>query len=268
VAFVFLLSDYLNRSRQDNKWAVFVMPIMFLGVLLSTSRAALLAMIVMSIVLIGKGLSSRKSGKRAYTIITVTLVCIFLSIFLFQILTTLIGIKSDFMTTVTSRLIDEPIAMFNKMMGNRYDAAKMDSMEWREEASSLAFKYFMNMSSIEQILGIGYYGFLIRDIGQGLDAHNGLLLLLIETGVIGFIFYYSLIFTLWMRVRSLRLSSAAFSCIVYIILYVTSHNKEATGFLAFLIIGSLIAELRYKGDLLAEGIEEEEEEMPALAGTS
>ena len=41
------------------------MPLMFLGVLLSTSRGALVAMIIMTVFLLGKGLASKTKGKRA-----------------------------------------------------------------------------------------------------------------------------------------------------------------------------------------------------------
>src|SRR5437868_1966615 len=45
--FVFLLSDYLT-SKTANKYTLWFMPPMFLGVLLSTSRGALVAMIIMT----------------------------------------------------------------------------------------------------------------------------------------------------------------------------------------------------------------------------
>ena len=73
--------------------------------------------------------------------------------------------------------------MINKMMGNSYKAESMETVEWREEASNLAYNYYMNLPSNNQAMGIGYGGFLARDIGHGFDAHNGILLLLIETGI-------------------------------------------------------------------------------------
>ena len=66
-AFVFLLSDYLTESK-TNKMSLLLMPMQFMGVLLSTSRGALLAMIVVTIVLIGKALMSKTHGKRASTL--------------------------------------------------------------------------------------------------------------------------------------------------------------------------------------------------------
>jgi hypothetical protein len=255
-AFVFLLSDYLTESK-TNKMSLLLMPMQFMGVLLSTSRGALLAMIVVTIVLIGKALMSKTHGKRASTLITITVVCLLLAIFILPIATSVLGISNDFLTTITGRLIDEPLAMINKALGNDFNANNLDSMEWREEASSLAYNYYMSLPSTDQMIGIGYGGFLARDIGSGYDAHNGLLLLLIETGVIGFLIYFSLIFSFWTKVRKLKLSSPAFISIVFIIIYVTSHNKEITSFFAFLIMGSLIAQIRYVS-MPREEVSEEE----------
>jgi hypothetical protein len=202
-------------------------------------------MIIMTVFLIGKALTTQNKGKKAYTIITITLVCIILATFILQIATSVLGIQSEFMETLTTRLVDEPLAMINKMMGNEYKMEAMETVEWREEASNLAYNYYMNLDPLDQAMGIGYGGFMARDIGSGFDAHNGLLLLVIETGFVGFILYFSLIFSFWMKVKKLKISSPAFSAIIFIILYVTSHNKEITSFFAFLIMGSLIAEIRY-----------------------
>jgi len=256
-SFVFLLSDYLT-SRTANKYSLWFMPPMFLGVLLSTSRGSLVAMVIMTVFLLGKGLMSRTKGKRASRILSITVVCVVLAIFILPIATNVLGIKSEFMETLTTRLVDEPLAMINKMMGNNYKAESMETVEWREEASNLAYKYYTNLPSNDQALGIGYNGFLARDIGHGFDAHNGILLLLIETGFIGFIIYFGLVLSFWSKVRSLKLSSPAFNSIVFIILYVTSHNKEITSFFAFSIMGSLIAEIKYASEPREEIIEEDQ----------
>jgi hypothetical protein len=60
-----------------------------------------------------------------------------------------------------------------------------------------------------------------------------------------------------MKVKKLNLSSPAFISIVFIIIYVTSHNKEITSFFAFLIMGSLIAQIRY-ASMPREEVSEEE----------
>ena len=261
-SFVFLLSDYLS-SRTANKYTLWLMPLMFLGVLLSTSRGALVAMIILTVFLLGKGLASKARGKRATRILSITVICIVLAIFILPIATNVLGIKSEFLETLTTRLVDEPLAMINKMMGNSYKTESMETVEWREEASNLAYNYYMNLPTDNQVMGIGYGGFLDRDIGHGFDAHNGILLLLIETGIIGFVIYFSMIVSFWSKVRRLKLSSPAFNSIVFIILYVTSHNKEITSFFAFLIMGSLIAEIKHASEPSEEV--SEEGQLAALA---
>jgi O-antigen ligase len=263
-SFVFLLSDYLTRpsSGKLNLWLI---PLMFLGVLLSTSRGALVAMIIMTVILIGKALVSQNKGKRAYTLITITVVCLILSLFVMQIATSVLGISSEFLDTITVRLVDEPLAMINKMMGNSYSVDSMETVEWREEASNMAYNYYMNLPSSDQAIGIGYGGFLARDIGHGYDAHNGVLLILIETGAIGTLIYVTMILSFWAKVSKFKLSSPALVSIVFIILFVTSHNKEITTFFAFLIMGSLIGEIKYASLAQEEVSEEEQQQDAALA---
>ena len=255
--FVFLLSDYLT-SKTANKYTLWLMPPMFLGVLLSTSRGALVAMIILTVFLLGKGLMSKIKGKRASRILSITVLCIVLAIFILPIATNILGIKSEFLQTLTTRLVDEPLAMVNKMMGNSYKAESMETVEWREEASNLAYNYYTNLPSNDQALGIGYGGFLARDVGHGYDAHNGILLLMIELGFVGSIIYFSLVLSFWSKVRKWKLSSPAFNSIIFIILYVTSHNKEITSFFAFSIMGSLIGEITY-ASMPQEEVSEEEQ---------
>lgn len=256
-AFVFLLSDYLT-SKKANKYTLWLMPLMFLGVLLSTSRGSLVAMIILTVFLLGKGLMSKAKGKRASRILSITVVCVILAIFILPIATNVLGISSEFLEMLTKRLVDEPLGMINKMMGNSYQAESMETVEWREEASNLAYNYYKDLPSKDQALGIGYNGFLARDVGHGYDAHNGILLLMIELGFIGTIIYSSLVLSFWSNVRKLKLSSPAFNSIIFIILYVTSHNKEITSFFAFSIMGSLIAEIRYATEPREEILEEEQ----------
>lgn len=256
-AFVFLLSDYLT-AKKANKYTLMLMPIMFLGVLLSTSRGSLIAMIIMTVFLLGKGLTSKTKGKRASKILSITLVCIALAIFILPIATNILGINSEFLEMLTKRLVDEPMGMINKMMGHQVQAESMETVEWREEASNLAYNYYKNLPSSDQALGIGYGGFLARDVGHGYDAHNGVLLLMIELGFIGSLIYTTLVLSFWSKVKKLKLSSPAFNSIIFIILYVTSHNKEITSFFAFSIMGSLIAEIRYAQEPREELSEEEQ----------
>ncbi|MBL7742109.1 MAG: O-antigen ligase family protein [Chitinophagaceae bacterium] len=245
VTFVFLLSDYL--ADHGHKRNLYMMPFMFFGVLLSTSRSALLILIIVAIVLIAKGLLSVKNSKKAYRLIVVTVSCLVLALFLFQFLTIVFHIDSKFMEIITARLIDEPVAIFNRAMGNSFKAESLDSMDWRAKASEVAYNAYMKvMNGEEQIFGIGHEGFMARDYGdEGYDAHNGVLLMFIEFGMVGAVIYFSMLFSFIARYWNIRLFSPVLVCLIYVILYITSHNRELISGFVYLITGSLAAELRY-----------------------
>ena len=111
-------------------------------------------------------------------LITMAIGILFLSLFLFTTLQSYFSLESDFIERISQRLIDEPVAVFNKHLGMNYNANSLEAMDWREEASADAFNAFMNLSTLEQLFGIGYWGFIVRDLGHtGLNPHNGFLLL-------------------------------------------------------------------------------------------
>jgi hypothetical protein len=245
-SFVFLLADYLN-STKGTKINLLMMPIMFLGTLLSTSRSSLLLVVIFALVLIIKALFSSNKGKKAYTLLVMIVACLFITLFIFQIITSIIGTESEFLTTITGRLIDEPVAMLNRALGNNYVEANLDSMDWRAEASATAYDSFVHLlKPDEQLLGIGYSGYLARDYGHGYDAHNGILLMLIEFGVAGFIMYVCFLFGLIIKATKLKLNSPFSILLIYMIMYVSSHNKEITACLAFMVTASLTAQIQEK----------------------
>jgi hypothetical protein len=245
-AFLFLLNDYLAANK-NVKINLYLMPVMFLGVLLSTSRSSLLIMMILAMVLVVRELMSQKKGKKAYTLISITFVCLLITLFIFQIIQEFIASDSEFLKQITGRLIDEPVAILNRALGNNYNANNLDSMDWRAEASALAYYRFVNLIPEEQLFGIGYNGFLARDYGFAYDAHNGILLVMIEFGILGFLVYYSLlIFMIIKSIRIMKLASPFTMVLVYMILYVASHNKELTAFFCFLVHGSLAAHIQIK----------------------
>jgi hypothetical protein len=262
IAFVFLLSDYLTDN--ENKRNLILMPPMFLGVLLSTSRSSLLILIIVSVVLITKALMSKNNGKKASKLIMVTVTCLVLALSLFQIISSVFHINSEFIEQITARLIDEPVAVFNRAMGNDFKADKLDSMDWRAEASEIAYNAFMNiLEPGEQLFGIGHEGFLARHMGyDGIyDAHNGILLMLIEFGVAGTLIYYSMLVSFTFRYWKLKLFSPLMVCMVFIFMYITSHNREITSILVFLLTGSMAAELEYYYNPRTEIYDEEVTEI-------
>ena len=76
------------------------------------------------------------------------------------------------------------------------------------------------------MIGIGYGGFP-RRISAAVMTHTMAAPAAYRNRRDRFpLIYFSLIFSFWTKVRKLKLSSPAFISIVFIIIYVTSHNKE------------------------------------------
>jgi len=242
-SFVVILNDFINQ-KSPNKLILLLLPIMFLGVLMSTSRSTLLGIIVISIVLIARELKHRERAQKALLLITLAVGILFLSLFLFTTLQSYFTLESDFIERISQRLIDEPVAVFNKHLGMNYNANALEAMDWREEASADAFAAFMNLSSFEQLFGIGYWGFIVRDLGHtGLNPHNGFLLLLIETGIVGLLLYIILVVSIIKRSLKINTNTPPLvTTLIFVIFYCIGQNGELTSSITFLFIATLIAE--------------------------
>jgi len=243
MAFVVILNGFINQ-KSPNKLILLLLPVMFLGVLMSTSRSTLLGIIVISIVLITRELKHRERAKKAFLLIFLAIGVLFLSLFLFTTLQSYFTLESDFIERISQRLIDEPVAVFNKHLGMNYNAQALEAMDWREEASADAFAAYMNLQPLEQIFGIGYWGFIVRDLGRtGINPHNGFLLLLIESGVAGLLMYAFLVVSIIRK--SIKVNSnisPMVTTLVFVIFYCIGQNGELTSSITFLFITTLIAE--------------------------
>lgn len=245
MCFVFLINEFINK-RNIGK-LIFLLPVMFLGVLMSTSRSSLLGIIGISIFLIGRQLTSRESSKKAIKLITMGVSAIFLALFIFVTVQQVLNLKSEFADNITQRMIDEPVAVFNKHMGFNYNAQALDALEWRGEASSNAFEAFQKLKPVEQLFGIGFWGYVTRNLGRNfLPPHNGLLLLLIESGIVGLCLYCTLLISIFRESFKKNIGiSPLVTILIFIIIYCVGQNGELTSSITFLVIVSLIGENRY-----------------------
>ena len=101
-----------------------MMPLMALGVLMSTSRSSLLAMIVLSLFLMIRELKDKSKAKKVYRIFALLMFAVFLSLFVFTFAQDYLHLSSEFIDNVTNRLVDEPIQVINKNLGKNYKAEK------------------------------------------------------------------------------------------------------------------------------------------------
>lgn len=246
ISFVFLINEYINK-KNAGKYTLILLPLMFLGVLMSTSRSSLLGIVGISVFLIGYQLRSKQSSRKALKLATLGVSVIFLALFLFATVQEVFTLKSEFLENITQRLVDEPVAVFYKHMGFNYNAQSLDALEWRGEASSNAFEAFLNLKTDEQIFGIGFWGFVVRNLGRNnLPPHNGLLLLLIENGIVGLILYTLLVFSIIKEsLRKQKNISPLVTILIFIIIYCIGQNGELTSSITFIFVVSLIAENKY-----------------------
>jgi hypothetical protein len=243
MTFLTILTDYLNNNLK-HKLLIVLVPVMFLGVLMSTSRSALMAVAGISIFLIGRAFKNRQSSKRAFSLVTIIISAFIISLIVFMSLDTVFNLDTKFIDSIADRLVDEPIAVLNKQLGLSYNVNSLNAMEWRKEASSDAFGAFMDLKFREQLFGIGYWGYAARKLGHNnLPPHNGILMLLIEFGITGLTFWLLLIVTSVKKsLQSNKVISPVLLSIIFIILFSLANNSELTGSTMFLFLSTLIAE--------------------------
>ena len=184
MSFIYILSDYI-RDRPANKLLIWLLPVMFIGVFMSTSRSAILALLIIILLIILKGINYSEQKKRLAKIGALSVGTALIGFLAVALFGKMVNLDSKFIEDITSRLTQEPIAMVQKAMGQSYNINNLGSMDWREESAENAYQAFMGMPFMEQLFGIGIHGFEVRDIGHGYNAHNALLLLLIENGIMG-----------------------------------------------------------------------------------
>lgn len=248
MGFVYAITDFV-KNKSNDKFMLLILPFMFMGVLMSTSRSALLGMLLVSLLVMMTSMSMGEERKKVFRIVVFIVGAAFAGIILFSILGTYIHIDSSFLEHVVYRLTDEPIAMIKRAMGQNYNIQNLDSMDWREEAAANAFNAFMDLPVREQFFGIGSGGFIARDLGHGLNPHNGILLILIEDGIVGFMMYLLIIFGVIIQALRLRNISPSLAVVVFILIYGVGQNEELTSVTTFLFVFTVIAENQF---LIAE----------------
>lgn len=244
MTFVFILCDFI-RHKGANRYLIALLPFMFLGVLMSTSRSSLLSMLAMTFFVFFTGVRYVDQKKKILRISLFSITAIITGILLFTLFGSLLQLEANFVDEIVFRLTEEPIAMLKKALGQNYNIQNLGSMDWREESSSNAYAAYFNLPVNEQLFGIGMGGFEFRNLGQGYNAHNALLLILIENGLVGLLLFLILIGGVLIRAAMKKNFSASFVTIVFIIIYGLGQNRELTSSTTFLFVFALVAELEY-----------------------
>jgi O-Antigen ligase len=244
MCFVFMLSD-LIKYKSEKKIAFLLLPIMLLGVLMSTSRSALLGLLVVVILIILNGINYREQKKRITKIAIFIVGTALTGILLFAIFGKFLNLNSRFIDEMISRMSDEPVAIIKKSLGQQYNINNLGSMYWREESSEIAYSAFMNLDLREQLFGIGNTGFEARSLGHGFNAHNATLLLLIENGLIGFFLFFLLVGGTIIQSLRMRNFSPSVSVVLFTIVYGLGQNREWTSITTYIFLFGIVSEIQF-----------------------
>ena len=245
MCFVYVLSDYI-KNKSSSKWILWLLPLMFLGVLMSTSRSALLSMLLFSVLIVLNGINFKEQKKRIYKVGRFSVAAVVLGLLLFGILGKYLSLDTKFIDEIVNRLSQEPIAIMKKAMGQSYNIQDLGSMDWREQSAENAYNAYMNMDFKEQLFGIGSRGFEARDLGKGFNAHNAMLLLLIENGIIGFSIFMLMYLGTIIRSILRKNFSPALAVICFTLVYGLGQNREWSSWTSYLFIYCVVAELEFQ----------------------
>lgn len=241
IGFVMLFSKFIWGKTVWGKWSVILMPLLFLGVLMSTSRSTLLGLIIASAFILYIGARNIETRKRVYSTLGVMGFLTGGILFLFIALQSFFELDSAFLSNISFRLIEEPVAVIRKNIGLSYNVQNLDAMDWRKESAGLAWDAYTRLSVFEQLSGVGIGGYLQRNLGQnGLNPHNGVLYILLESGLVGFIIYFSF-FIMAARSGLINGISPLFLVLVFILFYSLGQNEELISATAMLFISTLFS---------------------------
>lgn len=241
IGFVMLFSQFIWGGGIWGKWTYVIMPLLFLGVLMSTSRSTLLGLIIASFYIMYKGAQNSESRQKVYSTFAVMGVITGSVLFLFIALQSFFDLDNSFLSNISFRLIEEPVAVIRKNLGLSYNVQNLDAMDWRKESAGLAWDAFTRLSVFEQISGVGIGGYLQRNLGQnGLNPHNGVLYILLESGLIGFILYFSF-FIMAAKAGLNNQLSPLLLVLIFILFYSLGQNEELISATAMLFISTLFS---------------------------
>ena len=270
--------------KQISKYIFFLLMLVFtLGIVLTTSRGAIFAIIIVFIIM---KITQKEIKFGLKKIITGLVALIFFFFAFYLIYNSILSQvnKSVLIDNIYWRLYQEPLSLFGvDVEGHDYSVnVKYGTMSQRYEKSSGDIEKFFKSSIIDQTFGLGEDGYIIEKYSSDKwgNAHNGYVLILIERGIIGFILFTGVL--LFIILESLKISrnSSLNTPIVYLLIflgvYAVSHNAEITSSLSFIIFGGIIGNnkdtvmnRRRLSKFITEKIIEAdnmEKEVPRLAG--
>jgi hypothetical protein len=239
---------FFVKKRIAKKSSFILMLILTLGLFLSTSRSALMAVIFVSLIFVLVQKEVKIDLNKVF-ISLFGLVIFFVSFyFIYHALLSSGKIKSELVDQAYYRLYGEPMSIFGSnesQVFNEYGVKKEGNTKWRLGRALSDLSKYSEMDLGIKLFGLGNMGYIYNDIGgDNHFPHNGYVLLLIERGIVGFTIFIFVIFSLSYRSFKLIRQNLISTPIIYLLLilafYVIGQNSELTNYIAFLIIGAAI----------------------------
>jgi len=277
-----LLFIYLLYARKELPKLLLVIlgTLFFAALILSTSRSALLAFILVFILMNFIEVDLKENIRKfvMYGVGAVSFLVIFFFMYNLFLKT---QSKNQFVDKIYYRLIDEPLQIFGLSDTKDFDfyshKKKQGSMKFRAEKWGEDFKKFRYLSLSVQGFGLGpkkyseiskkeyrNAGKFAGDFKRQLAAHNGYLIILVERGVLGLTLYLLILISISVSafkvIKHYQLKTPVIYLYLFIAFYSFAQNSELVGVYAYLLMGGVLGNI-YSANSSNEDIDELEDNI-------
>ncbi len=248
IGITFIYTILLFYKKKINKILSMILLLLFaLGVVLTTSRGAIVGIIIVFAIMI---VTQKDITINIKKVISGSIAILLFFISFYIIYNTILSdiSKPVLLDNIYWRLYQEPLSILGIAPSGEHaykEDVQYGTMSWRYERSANDIEKFLHSSLIDQTFGLGEGGYVINNYnGDNLNAHNGFVLLLIERGIIGFFLFITIIALLIIEslklIRSTSFHIPIIYLLLFLIIYTLTQNDEITGSLSFLILGGII----------------------------
>jgi len=198
-----------------------------LGVIISTSRSTIIAMIFAFVILFIVQKEIQFNLKKIMRMVFGFALFFISFYFIYNALLSSGDFKMSFIDETYYRLYEEPMSLLGgneKKVFDEYGDAKVRNSEWRYNRSMKGLAKYSRLNLKIQMFGLGIGGYENKNFGEDysrgytLGAHNGYLLILIERGIIGLLIYIYII--LYLSFKSFKQSFS----LIFVSLKLSAEN--------------------------------------------
>src|SRR3989339_884152 len=193
MTFIFFIRKQIPRTI-----SIILMFVLSMGIILSTSRSILIALIPVLIIIL---LVQREIQFNLNKVLTAFLgTALFLVSFylIYNSLLTSGQFKSSFIDQAYYRLYEEPMSLIggnDEKVFNEFGKEKPRNTEWRYKRSMKDLAKYSHLDLKTQLFGLGQGGYVINNFAEDyfyvhpISAHNGYVLILVERGILGLLIF-------------------------------------------------------------------------------